>query len=132
MRALTLHRPWGWAIAAGRKPIENRTWYPPKAMIGKRIAIHAGKKLDEHGTWFIETLTGPIPHLAFAEGIIGTAVIGGTTLASESPWFSGPVGWRMEDPVLFQKAIPCRGAQALWRVPYELIQQIATAARYAP
>lgn len=38
--ALTLWRPWAWAIIHGPKRVENRTWKPPASFIGKRIGIH--------------------------------------------------------------------------------------------
>ena len=44
MKAISLHQPWASLIAAGIKPIETRSWAPPKALIGQRIAIHAAKK----------------------------------------------------------------------------------------
>lgn len=43
MKALTLTCPWAHAIAHWGKNIENRTWQPPRALFGERIAIHAGK-----------------------------------------------------------------------------------------
>ena len=46
MKALTLHQPWASLIADGRKTIETRSWAPPRALIGKRIAVHAGRKVD--------------------------------------------------------------------------------------
>ena len=47
MKAITLHQPWASLIADGRKTIETRSWVPPKRMIGQRIAIHAGQKVDK-------------------------------------------------------------------------------------
>lgn len=41
MHAITLHQPWASLIAAGIKDKETRSWAPPKALIGQRIAIHA-------------------------------------------------------------------------------------------
>ena len=46
MRALTLHEPWASLIAEGVKNIETRSWAPPEYMLGRRIIIHAGKKVD--------------------------------------------------------------------------------------
>lgn len=53
MRALTLWRPWTWAIYhAGprRKLIENRDWEPPRSVMGQIIALHAGKTFDREHT----------------------------------------------------------------------------------
>ena len=46
MKALTLHQPWASLIADGRKPFETRSWAPPRSLIGRRIAIHAGRTVD--------------------------------------------------------------------------------------
>lgn len=46
MKALTLHQPWATCIAHHGKRVENRTWAPPQSIVGQRIAIHAGMKLD--------------------------------------------------------------------------------------
>ena len=46
MKAITLHQPWASLIADGRKTIETRSWPPPRALVGERIAIHAGRKVD--------------------------------------------------------------------------------------
>lgn len=82
--ALTLWRPWPWAILYGGKAVENRTWAPPSAYIGRRIAIHAGKKWDEYGFMDIcdelglGTSEKPADGAAMRrEGIVGTARIVG-------------------------------------------------------
>lgn len=46
-RAVTIHQPWAWAVAAGHKPVENRTWRPPLEAMGKLIGIHAGLAMPE-------------------------------------------------------------------------------------
>lgn len=59
MYALTLHRPWPWAIfhAPGRpKRVENRTWKPPARAMQGRIAIHAGKRFDREAVEFIDDI----------------------------------------------------------------------------
>lgn len=44
MKALTVWQPWATLIELGAKPYEFRSWRPPKALIGQRIAIHAGAR----------------------------------------------------------------------------------------
>lgn len=44
MKALTIWQPWASLILVGAKPYEFRGWVPPRAMIGTRIAIHAGAR----------------------------------------------------------------------------------------
>ena len=40
MYALTIHQPWAWAIMAGIKRVENRTW---RTSHRGPLVIHAGK-----------------------------------------------------------------------------------------
>ena len=49
MKALTLYEPWASAIAEGFKDKETRGSLLPGArgLIGKRLAVHAGRKIDE-------------------------------------------------------------------------------------
>lgn len=129
LHALTLIRPWGWAIVHGGKDVENRTWAPPAKFIGEMIAIHHGKKFDEKAAEeIVEFLEmDELPPEAVDEGIIGLAriarVVSGrfdpeaVDPAQGSPWFSGPVGWVLADRVWLPKPLPCRGAQGLWPVP---------------
>lgn len=46
MKAITLHEPWASLIRDGRKTVETRDWPAPFFLVGERIAIHAGKKVD--------------------------------------------------------------------------------------
>lgn len=43
-KALTLHQPWASLVALGIKSIETRSWAPPKALIGERLLVHAGRR----------------------------------------------------------------------------------------
>lgn len=132
--ALTLHRPWAWAIFHGGKAVENRSWKPPRAHIGKRIAIHAGKVYDRHAAELVALMLDldGLPAAAEAEGVIGTALLvgvvgdgmrliegtGGTlTPLDIEPWFSGPFGWLLDDRRPLAQPILCSGAQGVWRLP---------------
>lgn len=61
MQALTLWQPWAWAMAFAGKPVENRTWAPPHALLGQRIAIHAGKVCDADAICDIAAEFGLMP-----------------------------------------------------------------------
>jgi len=131
MKALTLIRPWAWALFHG-KPVENRSWAPPTSIIGERIAIHAGKSWDDKGAWFIseqlETY-GELPPASRAEGIVGTLVvdrvIGGVRFSIDvvleplllSSWFFGPFGWVTRDLFELKMPILCPGMLGLWTLP---------------
>lgn len=40
--ALTVWQPWAWCLSIGWKPVENRPNPPPRAVLGRWAAIHAG------------------------------------------------------------------------------------------
>ena len=46
MKAITLHEPWATLVAQGHKTRETRGKAAPLSLIGRRIAIHAGKHVD--------------------------------------------------------------------------------------
>lgn len=59
--ALTLTQPWAGLVAAGIKPLENRTRkIAPRRLFGKRFAIHASKTID---TSVYETIYRLAPEL---------------------------------------------------------------------
>ena len=45
LSAVTLHQPWASLILVLAKPFETRSWAPPKALVGRRIGVHAGLRL---------------------------------------------------------------------------------------
>lgn len=93
MLALTIHRPWPFAIFGlppqRRKRIENRSWKPPKSVIGQRIAIHAGKVFDYDADEILrdDPLLAPFYDGigAAMPGIVGTVLVKGwIKMAGES------------------------------------------------
>ena len=46
VKALTVWQPWASVLVArpDLKPVEHRTWAPPKALLGELVAIHAAKR----------------------------------------------------------------------------------------
>jgi hypothetical protein len=116
VKALTLQRPWPWAITCLGKRIENRTWFPPESLIGQRIAIHAGKAFDDDGAdWITDTFNAYVPpEPEHPTGIIATALLAGVVTESNSPWFVGPNGWLLQEVEVLPEPIPARGEQGLW------------------
>lgn len=149
MKAITLWRPWSDAIVRGPKRVENRTWPPPRALLGRRIAIHAGLKYDECFSGDINWEDAPDED-GSPTGVVGTARLIGaldcrdahrpprvivtkeseTTLVrtrlrflQDDPWWSGPVGWLL-GAVTAIDSVPCRGAQGLWDLPGDVEREV--------
>lgn len=149
LRALTLHQPV--ASLMGEPPlknIENRKWRPPASILGKRIALHAGKTWNptysqwawrlrqSDPAWPLATIRNVIEMArGVSSAIVSTAVVSdwydasGTNKSvceaiAASPWFLGPVGWLLTDIRKLTTPIPCKGAQGLWVVPEDIAARI--------
>lgn len=136
-RCLTIKPPWSWLIirpdlAEGtaaraawlqspeRKDIENRTW---KHSYRGTLYIHSGLTLDVAGYRGVAKAFPniPLPPLAdfkpgagsLSGGIIGRVRFVGIISLSNSPWFTGPLGWQFEfpEPVPFE---PLTGAVGIF------------------
>ncbi|MBD1917186.1 MULTISPECIES: hypothetical protein [Cyanophyceae] len=128
LKAITFHRPWAYAIAHLGKDIENRSWACPLAT-GSVIAIHAGLKYDRQSADWLRQNIGlgcPPDGSEHPTGIVAIARFVGNVTSSDSPWFRGPIGWRLADVVAIP-AVPCSGKQRLWLVPDELMPSIRLA-----
>ena len=96
---LSVRQPWAWAICAGFKPVENRTWW---TKVRGRILIHAGVRWDDgeaEGMHDIrhwsERFGVPMPETVHMGGIVGEAEIVDcvSAHASEFFWLSVFRGW---------------------------------------
>ena len=128
LKAITVHRPWAYAIAHLGKRIENRGWACPLAP-GSLIAIHAGRKYDKQGAdWIRQTLGQDCPPDGdkHPTGIVAIARFTGNCTASDSPWFVGPIGWQLADVVAIAP-VPVSGQQGLWTVPDEWLPNVRSA-----
>lgn len=141
IKGLSLWRPWPWAILHAGKRVENRSWSPPKSMIGQYLALHSAQKWDEEGREWIEAETNfavvPPKEDHPAGVIVGvarlvTAVhendLGGELPDNQRGWFCGPWGWILDDVVAIEP-VPCKGAQGLWALPDDVLTLVRE--RYA-
>ena len=127
MKALTIHQPWAWAIAAGHKRIENRTW--GTAYRGP-ILIHAGRSRNslDAGRAFIERLglDVPLTHLLAFGSIVAVAMLDRclpVSAVSDDPFAEGPICWMLSD-VRAVRPIPLNGAQGLFYVPDQIASRL--------
>lgn len=127
LKAITLHRPWAYAVAHLDKHIENRGW-PCPLPVGSLIAIHAGRKFDSAAVDWIKKHTGLVCPQDDAQpmGIVAIARFMGNVSSSDSPWFIGPIGWKLSDVVAIPP-VPCKGKIGLWLVSGDLLQSVRTA-----
>jgi len=132
MKALTLYQPQAALVVFGDKDLENRKWFPPKALVGERIAIHAANHWDKEFAAKYPVEVAALKESAEVRGaIIGTVIIdfavdtaAGLSGALRKYW-AGPVGWILRSKI---GVVPiyCRGYQKLWNVPHEIRRQIYT------
>ena len=118
MKALTLHAPWAHAVAWLGKDIENRSWRPPASVIGTRIAIHAGATATDAEYFELARIARTNDFDGVWRGaLVATAIIGEPVTSSDSPWFSGPIGWPLIDVRRLDVPIPMKGRLGLWTLP---------------
>lgn len=105
--ALSVRQPWAWAIIHAGKDIENRSWQAVNHGLRQRgrIAIHAAKGMtrDEYDA-AKETIEDngricPAAHKLERGGIIGSVEVVDVVADSQSPWFFGPRGLVLRDPI---------------------------------
>ena len=152
MKTLSIRQPWAHLIVHGTatfardsigshlgrwshgkysryKDIENRPWEPYKGIIGSRVLIHAGKKLDktEHERAFNLVrdhfpghIKPPEYYMSFG-AIIGSVEIIDCVTESDSPWFTGPFGWVLANPVPCDP-VPYKGQLGLFNVEWPVQQ----------
>src|SRR5262245_1579965 len=115
--ALTVRQPWAWAIVAGHKDIENRSW---ATKYRGTLYIHAASQLaDETSLRQFEALCQrvgiPCPDYA---SLPLTAIIGSVRVVDcldthESPWAEGPKCWVLTNAESIKPRI-MRGSLGLW------------------
>lgn len=102
MKALSIQQPWAWAIIAGHKTVENRSWTTSHR---GPLLIHAGGRLTRAAFARIIELGREMgfepPPAGTLErgGIIGRVELVDVVTASRDPWFvEGSYGWVLENP----------------------------------
>ena len=139
MKALTIREPWASLIMDGFKVVEWRGWKAPASLVGRRLVIHAGLKVDEMAIldlrdldWFARESCGPRVDLdamrarlrrGFVRGAgLGTVVVDSVLSAREflGDGYDGNTNWAwtLRDVERWPLPIPSKGAQGLWDWPY--------------
>lgn len=141
LKALSVKLPWAWLMfsdpvqpfAFGCKDIENRDY---STNWRGTIAIQCSKRIEREDLYEAGMLINrrnlqiEIPTLEelqkYAGKIIGTVDIVDCVEASDSPWYVGPYGWVLKNPISLPEPIPHRGSISpiLWDVQPEGLLQI--------
>lgn len=131
MKALSVRQPWAWAIVAGHKRIENRSW--PTHHRGP-LAIHASKTLGEYVPhWRLPNGAAIPPGDELALGaILGTVEVADCVPADADevagdPFGGGPWCWILANPKALPVPVAWKGACSLWHVPDEVFRQLREA-----
>lgn len=86
MHALSIRQPWLYCItdlpASSAKRVENRTWSPPTAVWGQRIALHASGKMDSAAGCIAASSMAEVRLSRYADemplgAVVATAVVAG-------------------------------------------------------
>lgn len=153
-RALSLYAPWCWAILHAGKDIENRSWRPwsgdarfrgwfwlhaslfggpsgrkredldDECFAASSVAQEAGRHADrrELADW----------SLARRGQILGRVRVVDAVERSASPWFFGPLGLVLAEPIALVTPVACKGALGFWQVPAPVLEQLRTAESQSP
>ena len=128
-RALTIRQPWAWAVVAGHKDVENRSWSTP---FRGTIAIHAGYAEDLEAYADLVAERGRELAIPAYEQMTRGAIVGVVDLVDcverhTSSWFGGPYGFVLANARMLDRPIECRGQLGLWELSSELADEIRAA-----
>lgn len=128
MRAFTVHPGWAWAICAGVKKQEWRTFLPnPRKGV---CAVHCSKTLTrmewEREAGLIDSWWGrKLPsYEELVENWCGKVVAVVNYAACEDDWERDAYGWRLSGLKKLKKRIFCKGALKLWRMDPAIARKV--------
>jgi hypothetical protein len=123
VKALTVRQPWGWAIAAGHKAIENRTW---NTAYRGPLAIHAASRWDgDEALKRVYELTGAYVLSTSLSAVIAVVDLVGVCAAPDGcdcgPWaISGHKHWQLANARELAYPVACKGRLGLWELPADV------------
>jgi hypothetical protein len=120
MKCLSVRQPWAWLIVAGWKNIENRTWstkHRGQLLIAASMAMTRADY--DASRIFVDSIHDDLAMPAYEDlprgGIVGEVTLLDCVREHHSPWFTGPVGWVLDDACQCT-LIPWSGRQGLFDV----------------
>lgn len=139
MKAITIQQPWAWAIAAGHKLVENRTW--PTNYRGP-LAIHASKSpktyrqhtRDFPNAWTPDGEFGihlpPRSGLHFGHLVAVVDLVDCVRIESgdgrlAAPWAAGPWCFILANPRPIATPIPLSGKLGIFPLDASTVARLA-------
>jgi len=139
MKAISGYAEWFWLVAKNWKGVENRNWpltrYIRRSELPVRVYLHASKKAaSRDDIAFIKAKLTPAQRREFEAvdwGKYRGHIIGEVTITDEvtfddigmpithSPWFFGAYGFVVQDGILYEIPVPCRGQTGFFEVILE-------------
>jgi len=139
MKALSGYAEWFWLMAKNWKDVENRNWsltrHIKREELPIRIYLHASKRPTPPGEIAFIKRKLSLEQLEEFEKVdweeYRGCIIGEITITDEvtmddigmkithSKWFFGTYGFVVEDGVLYDRPIPCRGQLGFFEVKLE-------------
>lgn len=136
MKALSVRQPWAWAVARGRKDVENRSW--TTAHRGA-LLLHASMRVD------LDACASPLildagwraddPVAAIGAIIAVVDLADVCTVSARTPgavcecgtWAEpGAYHWRLTTPHILPRPILALGRLGLWEPPDTLLADLPT------
>ena len=109
---LSVRQPFAWAIVAGLKDVENRTWATPHR---GRLYIHASGRLHRETLELAATFDLTPPEDAVFSAIIGHVTLVDVVAGSSSRWaMPDHKHWVLADAQEYDPPVRCSGRLSLW------------------
>lgn len=128
VRCLAVRQPWAWAIVAGAKTIENRSWstdYRGPIVIQASTTKAAVNQLARSATPRLPPL--PVAYSALIGVVDLLDVVPMSEQLEENPWAWGPYCWRLGNARAFAEPIPAKGKLNLYSLGDELVPPVQAA-----
>jgi len=124
---LSVRQPYAWAIIAGIKDVENRSW---STKIRGRIFIHAGKNRTGLDDGIDDLRKKGLRKLPKEEDLVFGAIIGSVEIVDcvkkhGSKWFEkGNVGFVLEKPKKLKVPVAMKANAKMQRVPERALKSL--------
>jgi hypothetical protein len=116
-RVISIRQPWAWAIASGRKKVENRTWQTPYR---GPVYIHASSNPDANAAEWIRrqfrvTVPDDLQRCAVVAVADLTDVVTRKRAKRFGKWFEGPYGFVLTNVRPLRTPVRTLGKLGLFR-----------------